>query len=61
MYTSGVGLTTTIELYARFVATNTTNPCFTDPTPSTNTQMILPSRIIVIGVEDWVLKLVYAA
>jgi|GEM_PF-4227396 len=34
MYTSGVGLTTTIELYARFVATNTTNPCFTDPTPT---------------------------
>jgi hypothetical protein len=28
MYTSGVGLTTTIELYARFVATKTTNPCF---------------------------------
>ena len=28
MYTSSVGLTTTIELYARFVATNTTNPCF---------------------------------
>ena len=32
-----------------------------DTTPSPNTPIYLPSRIIVFGVEDWVAKLVHAA